>query len=65
MPGVTVILLAPQSSIEFKNALYCKIDDIPMIRLGFASHTFLELFGAPEYYKHEASKRKGIKLKTT
>ena len=41
MPNLSVILPAPENPyLLFKNTIYWKVYDIPMIRLGFASHVF-------------------------
>ena len=42
MLDLSVIIPAPENPyVIFKNTIYCKIDDIPMIRLGFAGNIFL------------------------
>ena len=44
MLDISVILPAPKNPyLLFKNTIYRKVDDIPMIRLGFAGHVFLDL----------------------
>ena len=49
MLDVSVILPAPENPyLIFKNTIYLKNDDIPMIRLGFAGHVFLGIVGPPE-----------------
>ena len=41
MLDLSVILPAPENPyLIFKNTIHWKIDDIPMIRLGFAGHFF-------------------------